>query len=567
MASRVRRDNSVPDATPRRLYSPKEWEEKKPIIARLKDEGKEQEQILKELEKQFPDFRPTLPMLKKRMRDWKLTSYHKEPDIAEAVRITADREKLNKKTVFTIGDKRVTQEEIQRYLRRKGIRNPRAWASTVVKQPASVIQIHTPGPSRASSPSPGASRSSSSSSGRSESSDDIEEIDRSSEILANATERRLFQEACDVFVSTASREHIRRVVRGPHESQMLEAAIWNTDYYCDMLFVLEDLNPGLADLTSDALNDFTNGMWKGWDYLFDDNMIAFTYFQEGFASLDRLVHSHNRRFLPELLEMLLNLRLEPRVDVLQILLQHLATLYKHSDPKLYDVFISLLSLDNWSRLEVVERLMNKVSERFRRKLGPEHAETKSIQKALTRSVFRKLPVSQAINELQGRVAEEEEQNTQELLYKKCNVCIELALCYRSRGDLTQVESSVLQAMLLSEQLMSSFHRADISVRCHRVMAYVERNKGNWQAAYGHWQSAVLKSSLGLGSTDSLTVLVESELRDFVKRAQRNQVVLVDECARFEDEMDDFHNPDIVYEAVPDPLEYYFPDIVAPAALC
>ena len=59
MASRVRRDNSVPETTPRRLYSPKEWEEKKHIIAKLKDEGKGQEHILKELEKQFPDFRPT----------------------------------------------------------------------------------------------------------------------------------------------------------------------------------------------------------------------------------------------------------------------------------------------------------------------------------------------------------------------------------------------------------------------------------------------------------------------------------------------------------------------------
>ncbi|KAK6336945.1 hypothetical protein TWF718_009734 [Orbilia javanica] len=559
MASRIRRDGGVPEAAPRRLYSPKEWEEKKHIISKLKDEGKEQEQILKELEKKFPDFRPTLPMLKKRMRDWKLTSYHKEPDIAEAVRITADREKLNKKTVFTIGDKKVTQEEIQRYLRRKGVRNPQAWASTVVKQPASIIQIHTPGPSRPSSPSPGAS------SGQSESSDDIEEINRSSEVSANAIERRLFQEACDVFVSTASREHIRQVVRGPHESQMLEAAIWNTDYYCDMLFVLEDLNPGLADLTSDALNDFTNGMWKGWDYLFDDNMIAFTYFQEGFASLDRLVHSHNRRFLPELLEMLLNLRLEPRVDVLQILLQRLATLYKHSDPKLYDVFLSLLSLDNWSRLEVVERLMNKVSERFSRKLGPEHPETKSIQKALTRSVFRKLPVSKAITELEDRVLENQEELTQDILYKKCNVCIELALCYRSRGDLVQVESWILQAKLLSRQLISTFHQADISVRCHRVMSYVERNKGNWQAAYGHWQAAVLESSLGLGSTDSLTVLVESELRDFVKRAQRNGVVLVDEYAEFGGELDDIHNPDATFEKVAEPLDYFFPGIVVPTA--
>ncbi|KAK6507680.1 hypothetical protein TWF481_006103 [Arthrobotrys musiformis] len=563
MASRARRDGGVPEATPRRLYSPKEWEEKRPIIAKLKDEGKEQEQILKELEKQFPDFRPTLPMLKKRMREWKITSYHKEPDIAEAVRITADRERLNKKTVFTIGDKKVTQEEIQRYLRRKGIRNPRAWASTVIKQPASVIQIHTPAPSRPSSPSPG----SSSSSGRSESSDDIEEIDRSSEISTDAVERRMFQEACDVFVSTASREHISQVVRGPHESQMLELAIWNTDYYCDMLFVLEDLNPGLADLTSDALNDFTNGMWKGWDYLFDDNLIAFTYFQEGFASLDRLVHSHNRRFLPELLEMLLNLRLEPRVDVLQILLQRLATLYKDSDPMLYDVFLSLLSLDNWNRLEVVERLMNKVLERFNRKLGPEDPETKSIQKALTRSVFRKLPVSKAITELQTRV-EDENELTQELLYKKCNVCIELALCYRSRGDIAQVEGWILQAMLLSQQLESTFHQADISVRCHRVMSYVERNKGNWQAAYGHWQDAVVESSLGLGSTDSLTVLVESELRDFVKRAQMNGIVLVDEVpVRFEDNLDDFHNPDTVFETVSEPLGYFFPDIATPTAFC
>ncbi|KAK6525875.1 hypothetical protein TWF281_010919 [Arthrobotrys megalospora] len=554
MASRVRRDTGLPETIPRRLYSPKEWEEKRHIIAKLKDEGKEQEQILKELEKQFPDFRPTLPMLKKRMREWKITSYHKEPDIAEAVRITADREKINKKTVFTIGEKRVTQEEIQRYLRRKGIRNPRAWASAVVKRPASVIQVHTPAPSRPSSPSPDAS------SGRSESSDDIEEIDRNSELSANALERRRFQEACDVFVSTASREHINQLVRGPHESQMLEAAIWNTDYYCDMLFVLEDLNPGLADLTSDALNDFTNGMWKGWDYLFDDNMIAFTYFREGFASLDKLVHSHNRRFLPELLEMLLNLRLEPRVDVLQILLQRLAELYKTSDPKLYEVFLSLLSLDNWNRLEVVERLMNKVSERFGRKLGPTHPETKSIQKALTRSVFRKLPVSKAITELQTRIVEDEEEITQELLYKKCNVCIELALCYRSRGDIAQVEAWILQAMLLSGELTSTFHQADISVRCHRVMSYVERNKGNWQAAYGHWQAAVFESSIGLGSTDSLTVLVESELRDFVKRAQRNGIVLVDECIGFEDELDDLHNPDAVFETVSEPLGYFFPDM-------
>ncbi|KAF3918148.1 hypothetical protein ABW20_dc0100696 [Dactylellina cionopaga] len=504
---------------PRRPYTPAEWEAKKDIILQLRQDGKPQAQILKELEKRFPDFRPTLPMLKKRMKDWKITSYHKDSDIAEAVRITADREKINKRTILKIGDKWVSQEDILKYLRRKHVRNQRTWASKVLdsKQPVSTIEPYTPPPTP---PATGDS-------------DEPEE-----QMSANELDSLRFQAARHTFISTYSQEHIRVLIQGPHESEMLSKALWNTDFYCQKLFFTEDRSPGLSDLTSDQLNDFTNAMWKGWDFLFDDNPGAFDYFRAGFISLEKLVKSHNRRFLPELLEMLLNLQLEPQIDILEKLLRQISGLcreYSLTDDMLYHIIESLLALDNTSRLEAVDRLMNNVRAHFTFKLGQGNPETKSIEKALTRSAFRKLPVSKAISRLEYMFQEEPSAGTSAMmnLYNKCNICIELALCYRSQTQrdpdkIVDVEAWITQAMLLASGLDSEFHRADIRVRCHRVMSYVERKKGNWQTAYEHWKDAVVESSDGLGSTDSLTVLVESELADFMARASLNGVALVDE---------------------------------------
>ncbi|KAF3937448.1 hypothetical protein ABW19_dt0209129 [Dactylella cylindrospora] len=516
---------------PRRQYTSAEWEAKKDVILKLKAQGRELNQILKELEKRYPDFRPTLPMLKKRMKEWKITSYHKEPDIAEAVRITADREKINKKTHFRIGDKEVTQEEIHRYLRRKGVRNPRAWAANIAKQPASTIQPFTPAPSppatiiEPNEPSEGTGSTAESTDGLdgSDSSEQIEEI-------AHVPESVRFQIAQATFNNAYAGGHIQNLVNGPQEMQMLSKALYHTNNFCDRLMWTEAHSPGLSDLTSDALNDFTNGMWKGWDFLFDDNPLAFEHFNHGMASLNRLVREHNRRFLPELLEMLLNLQLEPQIDILEKLLHQLAGLYDvygMTHEMIYQIVVSLLQLDKKNRLEVVEKLMRNVSDHWSNEFGKEDPETKSIDKALTRSAYRKLPVSQAISQLEGFLRKDEE--THEMtLYDKCNVCIELALCYRSQRNILQVEAWITQAMFLASGLDSNFHKTDIRVRCHRVMSYVERRKDNWQGAYEHWKSAVAESAVGLGNTDSLTVLVESELADFMQRASLNDIQLVDE---------------------------------------
>ncbi|KAK6543066.1 hypothetical protein TWF694_006991 [Orbilia ellipsospora] len=518
---------------PRRQYTAGEWEAKKSVILKLREEGKELEQIVKELDKRYADFRPTLAMLKKRMKQWGITSYHKEPDIAEAVRITADREKINKKTILKIGDKWVTQDEISRYLKRKGIhaRNQRSWAANIMKQPASIIEPYTPPLSRRASQASLRDESADSNENESDSagasagseSDAVGEL----AIAVIEPESRRFQAEVDTFLNLWSNENVWNVIQGPRELQMLDKAIWNTDYYCERLFFNDA--PGLSDLTADALNDFTNGMWKGWDFLFDDNPIAFKHFNEGFASLNRLVLEHNRSFLPELLEMLLNLQLEPQIDILEKLLRQLVGLYREygmTNEMLYHVIESLLAMNHVERLEAVERLMNNVASHFQTRLGDDHAETKSIQKALTRSVYRKLPVSKAINHLHY-VIERDEVNHDMNLYDKCNVCIELALCYRSQRNLEQVEVWISKAMSLADGLTSNFHKTDMRVRCHRVMSYVQRRKGNWQAAYGHWKAAVAESSIGLGPKDSLTVLVESEMADFVERATLNGIVLVD----------------------------------------
>ncbi|EPS44717.1 hypothetical protein H072_1284 [Dactylellina haptotyla CBS 200.50] len=523
---------------PRRSYTNAEWEAKKDVILKLREDGKELEQIVKELDKKYPDFRPTLPMLKKRMKKWGITSYLKEPDIAEAVRITADREKIDKKTIFRIGGKLVDQDEIYRYLKRKGVRNQRAWAANIVKQPPSVIEPYTPPLSRRASmealrdesPEGADSTYGSDKAGRSSSTSS----ESTGQLVVHDAETRRFQAEFNTFMTLYSGENIWTMIQGPHESQMLSKALWNTDSYCDRLFYTEAYAPGLSDLTADSLNEFTNGMWKGWDFLFDDNPIAFTHFNEGFGSLNRLVKEHNRSFLPELLEMLLNLQLEPQIDILEKLLRHLVALfreYERTDDMLYHVIESLLALNKKERLEAVEQLMKNVASHFETTMGKEHAETKSIQKALTRSVYRKLPVSQAIGDLEYHL-ERDAVNHDMDLYEKCNVCIELALCYRSQRNIEQVELWITQAMFLADELESTFHKTDMRVRCHRVMSYVERRKGNWQGAYGHWKAAVAESSIGLGPKDSLTVLVSSECADFMERAKLNGIVLVDEVLGF-----------------------------------
>ncbi|KAF3908644.1 hypothetical protein AA313_de0203577 [Arthrobotrys entomopaga] len=478
-------------------------------------------------------------MLKKRMKQWGITSYHKEPDIAEAVRISADREKLNKKTILKIGDKWVTQDEISRYLKRKGIhaRNQRSWAANIMKQPSSIIEPYTPPLSRRASQ---ASLRGDEFADSHENESDNSGVNAGSEsdaegglaIAVIEPETRRFQAEITTFLTAYSNENMWTVIQGPRELQLLDKAIWNTDNYCERLFFNDA--PGLSDLTADALNDFTNGMWKGWDFLFDDNPDAFKHFSEGFDSLNRLVREHNRSFFPELLEMLLNLQLEPQIDILEKLLRQLVALYRvynMTDDILYHVIESILALKPVERLEAVERLMNNVASHFQAKLGADHAETKSIQKALTRSVYRKLPVSKAITHLHY-VMERDEVNHDMDLYDKCNVCIELALCYRSQRNIEQVEIWINQAMSLSDDLTSNFHKTDMRVRCHRVMSYVERRKGNWQGAYGHWMAAVAESSFGLGPKDSLTVLVESEMADFVERARLNGIVLVDPTVEF-----------------------------------
>ncbi|KAH6717079.1 hypothetical protein BKA61DRAFT_573140 [Leptodontidium sp. MPI-SDFR-AT-0119] len=132
---------------PAQQYSSQEWEQKRSLITKLyQDSNKTLYQIRLDLAQQ--GFRPTEPMLKKRIKKWDLDRKNKHADMIYAVRVALERERVGKQTNFLIRGRVVTFAEAKNFFRRKGIRDLQALVDRENhKHPTTEIRCHTPIPS------------------------------------------------------------------------------------------------------------------------------------------------------------------------------------------------------------------------------------------------------------------------------------------------------------------------------------------------------------------------------------------------------------------------------------
>ena len=442
-------------------------------------------------------------MLKTRLRIWNTGSNLREGDVVEAIHIATRRqEEEGKKTDFIIRKKFVTRHDIVRYLSRRGFTEPKDFIRVSTKRgDPSLIEAKTPPPSRPSTPLLV----------------DTSEVDAESSLLETV-------EGTDGTLDVLSLRDVQRVlfdnqlrlpVSAPNDLQLLnETLTFNNAYITSVFARPVQSSISLESLAGfDYLGTFTSEMWRGRDLLIEEQyQDAFKRFEEAFDVIQRLLASNNRGMLPELFEMLLNFQLEEQVDILDSLLRFIAQIPQTPGAAtnfVSNIAFSLLRMRRSARLDAVERLMVNTAAHFSSNVGADHPESKSIQKALVRSVVRRMPVSDAIVHLVQLVEREETAPTMPL-YDRCNALVEVALCFRAKHQLGDAAAWIQRAWTASEFLKSEFHRADIRVRCLRLMAYIEKKRANWRAAWKLAEDAVEMSEVGLGAMDSLTVLVAQE---------------------------------------------------------
>jgi tetratricopeptide (TPR) repeat protein len=461
-------------------------------------------------------------MLKSRLGNWGVGRNLREGDIVEALRIAFQREaREGKKTDFVIRNKTVTRRDIARYLGRKGIRDFRDFVDKSTKRgDPSLIHPYTPPPTRPVSPVV------------------VDPFSFCDEIVLAGTTRSHPDDFLHFFCSRSSSENafafsqISTPLADPPELELLHDALLSNDLYIRSIFP-NHYPPGDSppfEGGSDDLSDFTNGMWRGRDLLIEQEYKeAFKHFNKAFVAVQSLLETNHRGFLPEFFEMLLNFQLEEQVDILQSLLQfitHMSVSNGGLQNLVSRITMPLLQMNRQTRLEAVERLMNNVLENFQSNIGQDHPESKSIQKALTRSLVRRKPLSKAIFHLES-LLEYDQAIPSMPHYDRCNVLVELALCHRAQYRLDDAAQWIATAWQAADGLESLFHQADIRVRCLRLMSYIEKKKENWQAAYDLAKRAVSISTVGMGETDSLTALVRDEFTTIKAQACEAGVAILD----------------------------------------
>lgn len=453
-------------------------------------------------------------MLKRRIARWGLGRNQNEAVVAEALRIAIQRETQSKKTAFIIGNRTVTRKEIDRYLQRKGICDAHSFiTNSHRKAPTSAIIPYTP---PQTPPPPDAFN-------RSNLVRPVDDAYHENDTSASQSQFSVFATAEALITTLSGSYQLQTPLGGPPELELLRKAFLSNDAYYRSIyafgtFTTSNMTVSEAD---ERLDIFTSGMWRGRDLLIEGEFeSAFKCFNEAFGSINAITVQHSRRFLPELFEMFLNFQLEERFDILQSLLNFISQICNISGNRnawLLQIIEPLLQLNRADRIDVVERLMQNVVSHFKRNVGEDHPETKSILKALSRSAFRRKPVSQAIGHLQA-ILQDDQAIASMSIYENCNLLVELALCHRVQNRFDDSVDWAQQAWKQADILDSVFHQTDIKVRCLRVMSYVEKKRGNWQAAYDLGKEAVKISSIGLGSEDSLTALVRVESTDLQNQA-------------------------------------------------
>jgi tetratricopeptide (TPR) repeat protein len=200
-------------------------------------------------------------------------------------------------------------------------------------------------------------------------------------------------------------------------------------------------NVSLDFSESKELKDFTSGMWRGRDLLLEGQLPkTFKCFDHAFASIHGILKNHSRKFLPELYEMLINFQLDDQQDVLGPLLQYVAKMSRvnrRSQQKSHNISkiaLCLLQMNRADRSCAVECLLQNVCHRFQPDLAYDQRKALTIRKVLSRSVFCRMQISEAIAYLTNILQDDQSVYCVDS-YENCLILFKLAKCYRFQNRL------------------------------------------------------------------------------------------------------------------------------------
>jgi tetratricopeptide (TPR) repeat protein len=539
-------DLNIIARTGTKSYSSKEWELQRTTICELYQQGLRQKELLEILGKKH-GFHPTyvqtlclsLPllrqaytglsspsMLKKRIHKWSIDRKNKEKDIIAALRISLSRRSIGKRTSFRIRGRIIDENEINRYLRRKGIQDAAELAESSTQADSSVVRPFTP------SLSPGPEGDAHLGKER--------EIDP-----ASAYDHSCSQEHCNSGDSwhTATTQalesntpwqgydhntyhHTSNVAGLLHLSITEQLLLLNDAFHKTAVQVVSYGSPkSIATSTHqantgiDRLRAFTNGMWRGRGRLLESQCpSAFRSFNDALDSLPPLLSNPHEQLLTDVYEMILNFQLDKSKDILYNVLKHAAEVCEarnntDTNSRRVGIIAKALSLMSFSdRAAIAECLIRNVRDHYRQRQSSDAQEAKSIDKILSRSLYRRKEISQAIAYLEDKL-----QNYSPLgavdLSDSCTMLVELAQCYRFQKQHNKAIQCARLALQRAQNLSDPYGYVDIKVRCIRTFALSEAKRGNYHLSHQYATRALVLGDTYLGPEGSLTSLIRAEVED------------------------------------------------------
>ena len=466
-------------------------------------------------------------MLKKKITSWKIDRKNKKEEILAALRICLNRRQQGKKTSFRIRGRVIDEDEIRRYLRRKGVRDLGAFAASNSEGDDSVLHPYTPPDSPALQhdqrrPLSGTLIN--------------DTIPEHLGIINHRDQSSLWPASPFETIASPPRygwahasctPRLVRTAGGLNGLTVTEQLLYLNEAQFGILgkaVVGSTSELGAARLpvvrlASPQLKTFTNGMWRGRDLLLGGrSRDAGLCFNEAFGVVQSLLKQQDRKFLVELYEMILNFQLDQSKDILSNLLDYVDKMTTSNN----NLYVSSWRIGQigkcLKRMPVPERVENAEC-LLRNNLARQDArephdaqEAQSIEKTIARSMYRRKPMDQAIvylTDLLSTASLEDEIAS----YEQCGLYVELAQLHRF---LDQPEEAIQYLKLAWHKAFSMteiYGCTDLRIRCLRTMGLIELKRGNYHLSAQFAREATDLANRYLGVEESLTSLVEAELAE------------------------------------------------------
>jgi hypothetical protein len=468
-------------------------------------------------------------MLKKRIRKWGLYKKNNESDIRAAIQISLQRESQRKyKTEYNIRGRKVSRGEIRRYLRRKGIHDMHEFAtdSTAIGPISDIVVAYTPTQSPEPPETPSSTGSNSPDVDLKVEQEDVEYM-ISSEHSSPTECSRLGVNAPSPVQKNPGLTSISPPLSDSPELELFRQALAHNKGYFDYLSGTTDSfrptaitpNSTLEFPEPPELKNFVAALWRGRDLLLEKRMKeAFEHFDVAFMAVKSVLTQPSRKFLPELYEVGLNFQLDDSTGIVRSLLKYIAQMaavtpgIQNFNQSIAEIALRLLRMRAADRADASERLLANVGQRFDSDLAYDQRDVLTINKTISRSAFCRYPLAEAITQWKARL-EAEKRSASTPKYDNCVLIFELAKCYRLLNKTDHAISWLNVALGKASRLENSHSQADIKVRCFRALGWVEVKRDNWAIAHNYLQQAYGLALWILGREDSLTHLVESDVKE------------------------------------------------------